>query len=264
MLKAELLKFLAMAPIRRWNRRMSEMNCNGLIRYRTEAFSGSGERDAATVMAFETLELGNTDILETLCDGLLQGAGALFDMCKSLIRELEDNGFIDDMSFDDVVAFYKDVLSEVELRTGHKVQYALWLADKETVTDCRWYGRDMVDDGDYESYIVGPVVLSELGFDGTLYGYTELPVSLEAQIECLKDTLFDVINEREGVPDGTKRAVWLDERYAEIDGEIQELSALCARVPVDELTANAAEKAFGDYNGVSVSKSVEDKLLIDD
>ncbi len=220
-----------------------------LVRYRTEAFSGSGERDAASVMAFETLELGNTDILETLCDGPLQGAGALRDRCRSLIRELEDNEFIDDMSFTDMVSFYKEVLAEIEKRTGYAVKYALWLADKETVTDRRWYGRDMADDDDFESYVVGPVVLSELGFDGTLYGYTELPVSLEMQIECLKDTLFDVIDEREGVPDGCELAVRLDELYAEIDSQIHELEGLCGRggsvadlVAVEEGKADAAPR----------------------
>lgn len=216
-----------------------------LVRYRTEAFSGTGERDAASVMAFETLELGNTDILETLCNSNVLRDPHLVGMCQGLIRELEDNGFIDDMSFDDGIAFYREVLEDIEKQTGHAIKYALWLADKETVTDRRWYGRDMADDYDFESYVVGPVVLSELGFDGTLYGYTELPVSLEAQLEGLKDALVDVINEREGVRDGTPHAVRLDELYLELDGQIGELQMVCGCVPVQELIDNAAHQIGG-------------------
>ena len=216
----------------------------GLIRYRTEAFSGSGERDAASVMAFETFELGNTDILETVCSGPLRNAGALCNRCRGMIRELEENEFIDDMSFTDMVSFYKEVLSEIEKVTGVAVKYALWLADKETVTDRRWYGRYMSDNDDYESYVVGPVVLSELGFDGTLYGYAELPVSLEMQIEYVKDYLVDVINEREGVRDGCELAVRLDKLYLELDSRIHELEGLCGRGgSVADLVADAAGKA---------------------
>ena len=48
-----------------------------LVRYRTEAFSGTGERDAAEVMAFETFTLGNVDILQTLAEGPLKGRGEI-------------------------------------------------------------------------------------------------------------------------------------------------------------------------------------------
>lgn len=53
-----------------------------MLRYRTETFSGIGPRDAAEVMAFETFELGNTDIPEYLCSqrlGQLPGAGVGID-----------------------------------------------------------------------------------------------------------------------------------------------------------------------------------------
>lgn len=149
------------------------------IRYRTEAFSGMMERDAAEVMAFETFELGNTDILETLQETLLKDS-SLRDKISGFIRELEDNGYVDDMSSDDKVIFFREVLEEINKVTGLDIKYALWLADMETVID--FYGRDMMNENDYESYEIGPVVLSELGYDGTLYGYVDYPVSLEEQL----------------------------------------------------------------------------------
>lgn len=94
------------------------------------------------------------------------------------------------------------------------------------MTDRKWYGRDMGDDEDFDSYQVGPVVLSDLGFDGALYGYTEIPVSLELRLEYAKEDLVDIINLREGTRDGTKRAEQLDNLYLEKDNEIQRLKAV--------------------------------------
>ena len=82
------------------------------IRYRTEAFSGLMERDAAEVMAFETFELGNTDILETLQETLLKES-SLRDKFSGFIRELEDNGYVDDMFTDEKVNFFKEVLDSL-------------------------------------------------------------------------------------------------------------------------------------------------------
>ena len=199
------------------------------VRYRTEAFSGTGERAAAEVMAFETFTLGNVDILQTLAEGLLKGRGDITNRCWDFIDELNNNGFVDDMGTCDQVDFMKEVLSEVEKVTGVGVRYALWLADKDVVTNRKWYGRYMNDDFDFESYQVGPVVLSELGFDGTLYGYTDLPVSLETRLEYAEDDLINIINEREGVRDGTKRAEVLDDLYCEKDNEIQALKTAIAQ-----------------------------------
>lgn len=192
-----------------------------LVRYRTEAFSGLGERNAAEVMAFETFSLGNVDILQTLAEGTLKGRGEITNRCWDFIDELNNNGFVDDMSITDQVAFMNEVLAEVAKVTGVEVQYALWLADRETVTDRKWYGRYMAHDEDFESYQIGPVVLSDLGFDGTLYGYEEMPVSLETRLEYAEDDLINIINEREGLRDGSMRAEQLDDLYAEKDNVIQ-------------------------------------------
>lgn len=42
------------------------------IKYRTESFSGAEIRDVTDIICYEVSELGNTDILETLSQGLLK------------------------------------------------------------------------------------------------------------------------------------------------------------------------------------------------
>lgn len=195
------------------------------VRYRTEAFSGTGERVAAEVMAFETFELGNTDILEYLSRNILKNPDSI-EKCNSFIRELEDNGFVDDMPTDDKTEFFRQVLAEVEKETGVAVKYALWLADKNAVTNRAWYGRDMVHDEDFDCYEVGPVILSDLGYDGTLYGYTEMPVCLEDRIEDLRDRLTDIINTRETDGLSQRCAEELDKLYLAVDRQIQEIDVV--------------------------------------
>lgn len=154
------------------------------IRYRTESFSGTGERDIVDVMRFETFELGNIDILTTLQEGVLKDN----PICKkidSVIDYLE--GANEDEYYDYVdnqIEFFRGVVNEINKVTGYDLKYCLWLADKDVVTgkECGSYGKDMIDTEDYDAYEVGPVFLSELGFDGTLYGYEKFPEPLDKEI----------------------------------------------------------------------------------
>ena len=150
-----------------------------MIRYRTETFSGLGERNAAEVMAYETFEMGNADILRTLTNSLFKNRGEITDRCIAYINELEENCCVENLSFEDCIAFYKEVLEEIHIITGHEIKYVLWLADKEAVTDKEFYGRYVENEKDIVAYEIGPVVLSELGYDGTLYGYAQLPIPIE-------------------------------------------------------------------------------------
>ncbi len=199
------------------------------VRYRTEAFSGTGERVAAEVMAFETFQLGNTDILETLAESVLKDRGEITGRCWSLVKELNNNGFVDDMNEDDQAAFMQSVLEEIKQVTGVDVRYALWLADKDVVTNRKWYGRDMFDDDDFDCYEVGPVVLSELGFDGTLYGYEEMPVRLEDRAEELRERLTDIINESENDGLSAERASELDDLYCSVSNELEAIRKVLAQ-----------------------------------
>lgn len=143
-----------------------------MLRYRTETFGGEGFRDAAEVMAFETFELGNTDIPEYLCSHQLKG-GSIAPALESITRELDENGFVDDMSLEEKVDFFREVLEDLSKVTGVNVTHALWLADSNTVLN--FYGKDLTPDSYIDAYEPGPVILTDLGYDGTLYGYDHEP-----------------------------------------------------------------------------------------
>lgn len=143
-----------------------------MLRYRTETFSGIGPRDAAEVMAFETFELGNTDIPEYLCSHQLKGS-SIAPALESITKELDDNGFVDDMSWDEKVDFFREVLGDLSKVAGVNITHALWLADPNTVLN--FYGKDLTLDSYIDAYEPGPVILTDLGHDGTLYGYGHDP-----------------------------------------------------------------------------------------
>lgn len=145
-------------------------------KYRTEAFSGTGERDAVKVMAFETFELENTDILEYLAENVLCNH-PLAQECRSMAAVGPDRN----TPFEEQHEFFRRILAAVNEATGRNIRYVLWLADLDAVQDREWYGRDMVDDSDYDEYEVGPVIFSDLGYDGALYGYEQMPEAVSRQ-----------------------------------------------------------------------------------
>lgn len=163
---------------------------SSLIRYRTESFSGSRERDAAEVMAYETFDMGNTDILEYLSETILKD-NPICEKFHDFIRELDENGYVEDMGWFDKVDFFKAVLDEIKKATTLDIKYALWLADENTVFD--FYGCDMAGSVlgvDYDAYVVGPVILSDLGYDGALYGYVDFPEPLSDRKNSLNNLIM--------------------------------------------------------------------------
>ena len=147
-----------------------------MVRYRTESFSGMNYRNAAAVMAFETFCLGNTDIPDYLAEGLLADS-PVSEQLRSLSARIEECGPETDEPTADNIAFMENVLKAVAVATGIEVSYALWLADKESLEQL--YGKYMQSPLDYDAYEVGPVILSDRGHDGTLYGYPENPMPME-------------------------------------------------------------------------------------
>lgn len=143
-----------------------------MLRYRTESFSGIGPREAAEVMAYETFELGNTDIPEYLCSHQLKDS-SIAPALQSIIKELDENGFVDDMSWEEKVSFFREVLGYLSKATGVNITHALWLAGSNTVLN--FYGKGLTPDSYIDAYEPGPVILTDLGYDGTLYGYDHEP-----------------------------------------------------------------------------------------
>ena len=71
----------------------------------------------------------------------------------------------------------REILSCIEDETGKTIKYALWLATKEAVEE--------LYDGDeqfiYEYDVTDAVILSDLGFDGVLYGFENMPEPLNSE-----------------------------------------------------------------------------------
>lgn len=142
------------------------------------------ERKALPVMLFEITELHNADILEYVSENYL-----LPDELKMDVQEIIDN--IDDVDEDGCKEVLEQVLFCIEGSTGKKIRYVLWLADKDAVEDM-YEG----DERDIYAYNVDDaVVLSDLGYDGTLYGFEEMPEPIEDIVESQKE-LYDNIMEK--------------------------------------------------------------------
>jgi hypothetical protein len=77
------------------------------------------------------------------------------------------------------------------------VRYALWLADKDAVEEL--YDGDELDVYPYETD--NAIILSDLGYDGTLYGFEEMP-------EPLDDDEDDEIEESTKLSYQQKRALY--------------------------------------------------------
>lgn len=142
--------------------------------YRDDGLFGDGVRDAAKVIVYETLSLGNTDIIDYCVERY-----PVSESCK--------DGLYDSLENDDETGFESAVgqlLSELGSYFGKEIKYCLWLCDSpQTVKDA--YASEY-DDFVISSYETSDVVLDDLGEDGILYGYEKPPKPVEEEIESKK------------------------------------------------------------------------------
>lgn len=163
------------------------------IKYRSELFAGTGYREAAPVMAFETFELGNCIILETLAETVLK-AHPIKDELLATIAIMNETGEIRGQSNADGVLYFERVLDAIEDVTGKRIVFVLWLADRANAYRYALSGEDITlmnkvftqadipaDYDGLDAYIVSDAIpLSELDWeDGCLYGFTSWPLSHE-------------------------------------------------------------------------------------
>ena len=144
------------------------------IGYRTETYRGSGYRFINDVLHFEIFELGNTDILYTIIENNL-----VSDNDKSFIDELLcdiRNDCMYDESLEEEIIY--QIVRKIKTYTGINIKYCLWLADKDIVSNPDNYGEFVKSPYDIDAYEIGKIVLSDLGEDGKLYAYEEMPVKV--------------------------------------------------------------------------------------
>ena len=145
--------------------------------YRNDSAFGDGVRDAARVVAYEIFELGNIDIIDYILSHVALPE-VVADEWRGFLDEYEENDFVTDENgipyhaeAKNAIAKVRALLDEVSRVAKAEIRFVLWLAGEQAVRT-RYDGNDE----NMSAYDVsGGVVLSDLGFDGRLYGFAELP-----------------------------------------------------------------------------------------
>lgn len=135
-----------------------------VILFRTEACYGSGVRDIMEIIRHEVEELGNVDIPNYILNHY-----PLPEELQSKLAEFITFCEYGACPFDE--GLFREILDAVGKHKGVPVRYGLWLATEETVKECYLDGGD----GAIDAYPTSPVILSDLGPDGMLFGYAEFP-----------------------------------------------------------------------------------------
>ena len=138
--------------------------------YRTENYSGAGVRDLSEIISYEMTELRNRDIPEYILEN--------YDLPKELKKELKRMLALDEeypftFDRDEFETTMNKVVEEIGRQKGLHLRYGLWLAEVETVL-LRYNGTV----ADTFAHGTSPVVLSNLGPDGVLFAYEELPTGI--------------------------------------------------------------------------------------
>lgn len=139
------------------------------VGYRSNDIFGDGYRDAVDVMAHEIFNLWNSDILDTLADGVLKD----MDIAEHLKLEEEDKSVAENKA----KTFVREILDTVKEKTGKDIKYVLWLSDSVDDVITEYELNEPITEFD-EYSTADSVVLSDLGKGGKLFGYEKLPAAI--------------------------------------------------------------------------------------
>lgn len=156
------------------------------VGYRSNDIFGDGYRDAVDVMAHEIFNLWNSDILDTLADGVLKDMDIAeylkllsFDISSPKavyftdILEEEDKSVAENKA----KTFVREILDAVKEKTGKDIKYVLWLSDSVDDVITEYELNDSITEFD-EYSTADSVVLSDIGKGGKLFGYEKLPAAI--------------------------------------------------------------------------------------
>ena len=160
-------------------------------RYRYESPNHlDSPRDARKIIAFEIENLGNTDILKYVCEHYVQNYQ---NEILQNIQKKEKTLFRNTMRIMEQAWHGRDIFQKhafnperladtilriVNIRTDKNIRYALWLAEKNAVEQL--YANDNAVLCEFEP---SEIILSDLGFDGTLFGYENIPKQINKTTE---------------------------------------------------------------------------------
>lgn len=157
------------------NKAIAEGLVNSGVLYDSDDAFTEGYKRAADVLAYEVFKLENFDALHFMFRN--------YDLPREIrrkwcgyIRELLENGYVEDMSMDELVDEAREILDAVEKSTCKKINYMLWLTD---IADAKQLARS--SGGNMVGHDVsGAVILSEYKDEGKLYGFAEDPLPISA------------------------------------------------------------------------------------
>lgn len=138
----------------------------------------SAVRNATDVIAFEMCELGNTDIPYTVYHRYIEpNLTLLHKSCADAVDRIKfiadaDSAFDLCEGTEAFLATAQDILRIIKMVTGVTVRYALWLAPKKSVVDL-YHGTEE----NMAEYPTSPIILSDLGKEGFLFGYEDYPIA---------------------------------------------------------------------------------------
>ena len=142
--------------------------------YRNDELYGESLYNIVDIMVYEITELCNVDILEYCVDHY-----DFSDSLKKRIHHVIDiisndkfTGSLDEIQL--IEGICVNIINGIQELTNVYVQFGLWLCSKEAVYD--------LYDGTPENikaYKTSDIILSDLGSDGILFGYTLKPEPLD-------------------------------------------------------------------------------------
>lgn len=140
------------------------------ILYRNETAFGSGVVKAKDIIMFEIIELCNTDILDYCMEQYEDVLSEdLYERLNTLSYDMSDGAEIDEDAIEELV---DDLLEELSEHFEVEIKYAMWLASKEAVIELYSDGNE---DAVLTAYETSEIILSDLGYDGKLFGYSKRP-----------------------------------------------------------------------------------------
>lgn len=143
-------------------KRILEMNGKPATMYRCEQWDSHTE-DPREVIDYEMYELGNTDIPDYLAGNY--GDRMTPDALRT-IRAAAEPGNLAGASEEVRGNTVETIISEMGRIWGIEIKRVLWLASREAVEELYWDGETMIKPCRTSEYI-----LSDLGYDGTLFAY---------------------------------------------------------------------------------------------
>lgn len=197
--------------------------------YRCDAFNGRPFSDRLTpvdVIKNEILDYGNIDILETVnnlyCNGSNEFLTSIIDVVKN--GDYNDSGVIMNdtaISGEDITRY---ILKVIKKATGKDVRYFLWLASLNAVK--KLYARS--ENPDIKEFDVSDaVIISDLGYDGKLYGYEEKPEPInnnDKNTKAMIDIILKIVTKTDSklfkcaIPESYNDTISMEDLKNSVDG----------------------------------------------